>query len=68
VAAELWRFPDRATESGKRINMYLLKQVEMSDEEVHLLFVQNRWEKRCGTSVHFPATSKMCHAAGFTLF
>ncbi len=47
IAAEMWRFPDRSTESGKRINMYLSKEVEMSDEEVHLLFAQNRWEKRC---------------------
>ncbi|KAF5842354.1 thymidylate kinase-domain-containing protein [Dunaliella salina] len=46
LSAELWRFPDRSTESGKRINAYLAKEVEMSDEEVHLLFAQNRWEKR----------------------
>ena len=52
MAAELWRFPDRETESGKRINKYLSKELEMTDEEVHLLFVQNRWEKRCAMLVH----------------
>ena len=46
VPAELWRFPDRSSPSGKVIDSYLSKKVEMDDEEVHLLFAKNRWEKR----------------------
>lgn len=46
VPAELWRFPDRSSPSGKVIDSYLTKQIEMDDQEVHLLFAKNRWEKR----------------------
>jgi dTMP kinase len=41
---ELWRFPDRTTPTGKLIDAYLRKEVEMDDRAVHLLFSANRWE------------------------
>lgn len=37
-------FPDRTTASGALIDLYLRKHIELSDEEVHLLFSANRWE------------------------
>lgn len=42
--SEYFRFPDRSTEIGKVINKYLTKEIELSDEAVHLLFSANRWE------------------------
>jgi len=45
VAAELLRFPDRTSATGKEIDAYLRKEVELSDEGVHQLFSRNRWEK-----------------------
>jgi len=42
--AQLQRFPDRTTAIGKIINSYLTKEIELSDEAVHLLFSANRWE------------------------
>eukprot|EP00239_Pterosperma_sp_CCMP1384_P007212 CAMPEP_0197848984 /NCGR_PEP_ID=MMETSP1438-20131217/10576_1 /TAXON_ID=1461541 /ORGANISM="Pterosperma sp., Strain CCMP1384" /LENGTH=216 /DNA_ID=CAMNT_0043461473 /DNA_START=121 /DNA_END=771 /DNA_ORIENTATION=- len=46
IPAELWRYPDRTTETGKMINSYLSNQSELDDFAVHLLFAANRWEKR----------------------
>lgn len=46
VKAEMWRFPDRATEIGTMINAYLARSKELDDAAVHLLFSANRWEKR----------------------
>jgi dTMP kinase len=37
-------FPDRTTASGALIDLYLRSKIELSDEEVHLLFSANRWE------------------------
>jgi dTMP kinase len=37
-------FPDRATPSGALIDLYLRNKIELSDEEIHLLFSANRWE------------------------
>jgi len=37
-------FPDPATPSGAVIDLYLRRQIELSDEEIHLLFSANRWE------------------------
>eukprot|EP00928_Gymnodinium_smaydae_P090901 TRINITY_DN74610_c0_g1_i1.p1 TRINITY_DN74610_c0_g1~~TRINITY_DN74610_c0_g1_i1.p1 ORF type:complete len:309 (-),score=79.92 TRINITY_DN74610_c0_g1_i1:112-978(-) len=40
-----WRcFPDRSTPSGALIDLYLRNKIELSDNEVHLLFSANRWE------------------------
>ena len=41
----LWNFPDRSSATGKVINQYLAKQMELSDAEVHELFSSNRREK-----------------------
>ena len=48
VKADLWRFPDRTTATGKMINDYLSSKAELDDHAVHLLFAANRWEKRHG--------------------
>lgn len=37
-------FPNRSTASGCLIDLYLRRQVELSDGVVHLLFSANRWE------------------------
>lgn len=44
IAAELLRFPDRTTQTGKIIDSYLVNGVELDDKAVHLLFSANRWE------------------------
>lgn len=44
VKAELMRFPDRTTATGKIIDAYLRNGVELDDRAVHLLFSSNRWE------------------------
>lgn len=40
----LMNFPNRSTAIGQIINQYLKKEIELSDEAVHLLFSSNRWE------------------------
>ena len=47
VKAELWKFPDRQTSTGKLIDSYLNNREELDDAAVHLLYSANRWEKRC---------------------
>lgn len=42
--AELWRFPERATDIGQIINSYIERKTELHDRAVHLLFSANRWE------------------------
>lgn len=37
-------FPNRETASGQVIDQYLRKQIDLSDEAIHLLFSVNRWE------------------------
>jgi dTMP kinase len=44
MQAELWSYPNRKTSIGQLINSYLLKQIELEDHAVHLLFSANRWE------------------------
>lgn len=46
VKAELWKFPDRQTGTGRMIDSYLKSKTELDDAAVHLLFCANRWEKR----------------------
>ncbi|KAL0024368.1 hypothetical protein WJX79_005053 [Trebouxia sp. C0005] len=46
VKAELWKFPDRRTGTGRMIDSYLKSKTELDDAAVHLLFCANRWEKR----------------------
>ena len=46
VKAELWKFPDRQTGTGKMIDAYLNNREELDDAAVHLLYCANRWEKR----------------------
>jgi len=43
VPAELVRFPDRSTDTGRLIDAYLSSTVEMDDHAIHLLFSANRW-------------------------
>nr|CCA21950.1 thymidylate kinase putative [Albugo laibachii Nc14] len=44
-AAELLRFPDRTTPTGKLIDAYLTsKDEQVNDRAIHLLFTANRWE------------------------
>ncbi|KAM4122955.1 hypothetical protein ACB094_01G123100 [Castanea mollissima] len=45
-SAELWRFPDRSTNVGQMISMYLSNKSQLDDHTIHLLFSANRWEKR----------------------
>ncbi|WOO81144.1 Thymidylate kinase [Vanrija pseudolonga] len=42
--ARLQVFPDRTLPSGKTIDAYLRKELELDDEHVHQLFSENRWE------------------------
>ncbi|KAL1411444.1 Thymidylate kinase [Vanrija albida] len=42
--ARLQVFPDRTLPSGKTIDAYLRKEIELDDEHVHALFSENRWE------------------------
>ncbi|KAH7646901.1 thymidylate kinase family [Cryptosporidium bovis] len=51
-------FPDRKTEIGKILDLYLRKQLRLSPEVSHLLFCANRWElndyikQQLGNGVH----------------
>ena len=40
----LINFPDRSTDIGKIINLYLTRRNEYNDQAIHLLFSANRWE------------------------
>ncbi|CAA19357.1 Thymidylate kinase [Schizosaccharomyces pombe] len=42
--AELFKFPDRTTAIGKKIDDYLKESVQLNDQVIHLLFSANRWE------------------------
>ena len=42
--SELHVFPNRGSEIGKIIDKYLRREIELSDEAIHLLFSANRWE------------------------
>lgn len=44
--AELVLFPDRSTETGYVLDLYLSKKLLLTDESVHLLMSANRWEKK----------------------
>jgi len=44
MKAELLRFPNRTTETGKTIDKYLKREIELTDEESRDLFSKNRWE------------------------
>mmetsp|Transcript_29080 Transcript_29080/g.81380 ORF Transcript_29080/g.81380 Transcript_29080/m.81380 type:complete len:212 (+) Transcript_29080:38-673(+) len=37
-------FPDRSTEIGKLIDLFLRKEKEYNDQAIHLLYSANRWE------------------------
>lgn len=39
------RFPDRTTDIGRLIDLYLKSKAELDDRSLHLLFSANRWEK-----------------------
>jgi dTMP kinase len=39
-----YSFPDRNTETGKKINDFLQKRIELDDKQVHRLFTENRLE------------------------
>ncbi|XP_005241628.1 thymidylate kinase [Falco biarmicus] len=57
--ADLLRFPERTTEIGQLISSYLLKEKNLEDHTVHLLFSANRWE-------HVPLMKEKLHQ-GITL-
>jgi dTMP kinase len=44
IPVVLMKFPDRTTQIGQMINMYLTNACELDDHVVHLLFAANRWE------------------------
>ncbi|XP_059807050.1 thymidylate kinase isoform X2 [Hypanus sabinus] len=44
-AVELICFPNRDTEIGHLISLYLEKKYNLNDHAVHLLFAANRWEQ-----------------------
>jgi dTMP kinase len=44
VNAQLRSFPDRRTDIGHLIDRYLKRELELTDEAIHLLFAANRWE------------------------
>lgn len=44
MKAELYRFPNRETATGKIIDQYLKNGVDLDDRAIHLLFSANRWE------------------------
>ena len=46
LPAQQWRFPDRTTDTGRKIDAYLGRKADLDDGAVHLLFSANRWEKR----------------------
>lgn len=37
-------FPERSTAIGSLIDLYLRRQLDLSDEVIHMLFCANRWE------------------------
>ncbi|EPY50099.1 thymidylate kinase Tmp1 [Schizosaccharomyces cryophilus OY26] len=41
---QLYKFPDRTTAIGKKIDSYLKETSQLSDQVIHLLFSANRWE------------------------
>lgn len=41
---EYYKFPNRETPIGRIINEYLTKNMQLSDQSIHLLFSSNRWE------------------------
>ncbi|KAM6326734.1 thymidylate kinase isoform 3-T3 [Podargus strigoides] len=57
--ADLLRFPERTTEIGRLISSYLVKEKNLEDHTVHLLFSANRWE-------HVPLMKEKLHQ-GITL-
>ncbi|XP_066991359.2 thymidylate kinase [Anabrus simplex] len=44
ILAESLTFPDRSTATGKLIDAYLCKKLDLTDQAIHLLFSANRWE------------------------
>mmetsp|Transcript_14760 Transcript_14760/g.57896 ORF Transcript_14760/g.57896 Transcript_14760/m.57896 type:complete len:227 (+) Transcript_14760:150-830(+) len=40
------RFPDRSTEVGHVLDLYLSKKLPLADEGLHLVMSANRWEKK----------------------
>ncbi|KAG4305609.1 hypothetical protein PORY_001165 [Pneumocystis oryctolagi] len=44
LPVKIQKFPDRNTEIGKTIDMYLSGDLNLEDHAVHLLFSANRWE------------------------
>ena len=42
----LLRFPDRSTEVGHVLDLYLSKKLPLADEGLHLVMSANRWEKK----------------------
>ncbi|KAG4301130.1 hypothetical protein PCANB_002512 [Pneumocystis canis] len=44
LPVKIQKFPDRSTEIGKIIDLYLLGQLDLEDHAIHLLFSANRWE------------------------
>ena len=46
-SVEYLSFPDRSSATGRLIDGYLKKDLQVDDRAIHLLFAANRWEKHC---------------------
>lgn len=44
ISVKIQKFPDRSTNIGKIIDLYLKGLLELEDHAIHLLFSANRWE------------------------
>ncbi|EMR10237.1 thymidylate kinase [Pneumocystis murina B123] len=44
VPVKIQKFPNRSTEIGKIIDLYLRGDLELEEHAIHLLFSANRWE------------------------
>nr|CAA46698.1 thymidylate kinase [Schizosaccharomyces pombe] len=54
---KLFKFPDRTTAIGKKIDDYLTESVQLNDQVIHLLFSANRWEP----SIYYRANQQRCN-------
>lgn len=46
LKSQMFRFPDRSTPTGQQIDRYLLREIELDDQAIHLLFAENRRESQ----------------------
>lgn len=46
VPVTFLQFPNRSSESGRIINSFLLREIELDQHQIHMLFAQNRLEMK----------------------